>query len=1245
MKDCQQPVPRLRSLRARFSLILGGFSLLLALLISGIVGEFSERRERQTIALTLERTADEMTVRFAAALKRRAGAVAALENQLHSANNPEAQHAVLADSFLSYADRTWMGFADLSGIVRVSTDSASEGVNVKGTPAFEGALKGPFLQSLPAGANEGILEMSRLVLDDNRKPEGILIVRFDWDWLRRLSESVVTPLRARSQIQILLIDHHGHVLSAPGRPGLESSSPPLLILPNVDDGDFLSAAAGTPEDSAEFQSTGWIVLAQQPKVIALLPVQGLRYEVMAWGLACGIFFALVGWFVSTRAVRPLAAIAEAAREITRGENRRVLPVANDDVEIVMLVNALNGLLETRDEQAEALRQSAARLRLATEAAGVGIWTWDLASGRVNCTPECSAIFGREDESLTTSGAFFRLVHRDDRRRIWQAVKSSLSEKKAYDCEFRFIRPDGAVRWAVSRGRGEYDAKGKAVRLLGVVSDITSRKEAERAIAEQARLLDISCDAILVRDANARIVYWNRSAENVYGWTSTEAIGQRSHDFLKTGFPIPLEEIEAALRMEGRWEGELKHTRRDGAILTVMTRWVLDRDATGKTVAVMESNTDITDHKRAELALRESEERNRSLFENNIDGIFSLDLNGFFIDANPAALHLSDYTLEELRHMQFMELCAPDKLEQALEVFKQVAAGATVPIETALINRHGKRVELIVHGTPIITHGKLVGIYGVVADITEKKRVEEALRDREQMLSVAIDAAQMGTWDWDLETNEIRFSERTRQIFWNAPDERLTLESFYARMHPDDRKEAAASIQRAVDGPGDYETQYRLIGPGGEVRWVSAIGRSLPNSPQDHKRLVGVVFDVTPAVMAAHDLSVAKEEAEAASRAKDDFLAALSHELRTPLNPVLMLASELADSPDLSPRVKGDFAMIRKNVALEARLIDDLLDLTRITRGKLLLQLQHADIHTLLYQSFELLRADAENKQLVISFDLSAPERVVNGDPVRLQQVFWNVIKNAVKFTPPGGSITMRSREGSGHTVVIEIADSGMGMDPEELPRIFDAFAQGAQSGPHRFGGLGLGLSISKLLVQLHHGRIDATSDGLGQGSSFRIELPLADHELIEPPAPSPPEALPMAHALRILLIEDHEPTRTTLSRLLTKRGHKVSAAETVATARALAAATEFDFVISDIGLPDGNGQDLMVELRQSYGLIGIALSGYGREEDIRRSLESGFVAHLVKPIDIQALEAAMLSAMKEVKDQQLQVPSFIDPSS
>jgi signal transduction histidine kinase/ActR/RegA family two-component response regulator len=380
--------------------------------------------------------------------------------------------------------------------------------------------------------------------------------------------------------------------------------------------------------------------------------------------------------------------------------------------------------------------------------------------------------------------------------------------------------------------------------------------------------------------------------------------------------------------------------------------------------------------------------------------------------------------------------------------------------------------------------------------------------------------------------------------------------------------------------------------------------------------------------------MARTEAEKANEAKDRFLATLSHELRTPLTPVLAVLSRL----ERDGRCEGaaaDLAMIRRNVELESRLIDDLLDLTRITRGKLDLHPEVADAGKILDHVIGMcLEPEVAAGHLRLERDLAAADHRVWADPSRLTQVFWNLLNNAVKFTPTGGTIAVRSRRGA-DSLVLAVEDSGVGIDPEVLPHIFGAFEQGHARSPRGIGGLGLGLSISKAIVEMHGGRLTAASAGQGRGATFTVSLPASlprgtgEVPVVERPDVHPK---PGIQNLRILLVEDHADTAEAMADLLGLLGHDVRVAGGVRAA--LAAAAEavhsqgLDLLISDLGLPDGSGLDIMRELAPS-GLPGIALSGYGMEDDVRRSLEAGFRRHLTKPVGLQALEAAIRQVLRQ----------------
>ena len=358
-----------------------------------------------------------------------------------------------------------------------------------------------------------------------------------------------------------------------------------------------------------------------------------------------------------------------------------------------------------------------------------------------------------------------------------------------------------------------------------------------------------------------------------------------------------------------------------------------------------------------------------------------------------------------------------------------------------------------------------------------------------------------------------------------------------------------------------------------------------------------------------------EEKARSNLAKDQFLAMLSHELRTPLTPVLASALELENEPDVRQDVRESLQMIRRNVELEARLIDDLLDLTRIDRGKVQLTFEIVDADTLLQNALEICQPEIDRKHLRPSLNLRAKRVHMRADPARLQQIFWNFINNAVKFTPPNGQITITTTNDSAEKLRAEIADSGMGVEAEALPKIFDAFEQGGRT---ESGGLGLGLAISKTLVEAHKGTITAHSAGRNKGSTFTLVFPTC--EKIEPqiaPALSPRVA--QRQPMRILLVEDHEDTNRSLTNLLRRRGYQVQSALTFQSAIELSGKEKFDVLISDLGLPDGSGIDLIQKLA-SKPPLGIALTGFGMEQDIRRSRGAGFQHHLVKPIDLNKLD-------------------------
>ena len=524
-----------------------------------------------------------------------------------------------------------------------------------------------------------------------------------------------------------------------------------------------------------------------------------------------------------------------------------------------------------------------------------------------------------------------------------------------------------------------------------------------------------------------------------------------------------------------------------------------------------------------------------------------------------------------------------------------------------------------------------GIVIFRADITEQKKKEalaherEAkLRESQERLQLATEAADIGTFDFFPSTGELQLSERSRQMFGIPPEVEVTYETYLDGVHPEDRHIVHETVER-VRQPGStgrFDIEYRTVGVAdGKERWVAERGRAVVGANGQVTRFIGTMVEITDRKNAEILLQRAKNEAEEANRAKDRFLAMLSHELRTPLTPVLMTIASLRREPDLSDDLRHDLEVLHRNVELEALLIDDLLDLTRIAHGKLELHNDGVDVHAILEHALGISAGDLGGKKIQVVRHFNAREHHCWADPARLQQVFWNLVKNSAKFTPERGRIEISTWNNEAHEIIIEISDTGIGIEPHVMPRIFDAFEQGGGTVTSKYGGLGLGLAICKRVIDLHHGTIQAHSAGKGRGAKFTVTLNAMETSMLEGPVLFlESEPLRMKH-VQILLVEDHEDTARVLGRILRNAGFDVSHAGTVTDARALAGARPFDLLISDVGLPDGSGLDLMKALREAQGIKGIALSGFGTDEDVAASAAAGFAAHITKPVDWDRLRA------------------------
>jgi PAS domain S-box-containing protein len=819
-------------------------------------------------------------------------------------------------------------------------------------------------------------------------------------------------------------------------------------------------------------------------------------------------------------------------------------------------------------------------------------------------------------------------------------------------------------------------------LAGQAEDLRrgARQAADRSLINEElyrRIVETADEGIWLLDPTGNATYVNSRAAEMLGLEPDAILGRPLGGFTYTaaGASALAEALQPVA--QGRsTRFDLRLRRNNGTVLwaRVSASPVSTENGAKGTLAML---ADVTDKVTAEEALRRSESRFRRLSESGMIGVAVLDPDGRATEANDEFLRLVGGDKGDLAagRLSLTSSTPPEFREQDRRKLLELhETGVCAPFLKEYYGKDAGRSAVLVGATRLEGPGDDGESVGFMLDISARRRAEEAMRflaEAGEVLGCSL--------DYDVTLSGVARLAVPRLadlcvIDVLEADDRISrvaaahadpaLEAFAAQLHRRDAAAADSPVAQVLrSGRAIVDSGTMAIGEDEHSRLIKRLGVSsfmvVPLSARG--RTFGAIslwaagsgrkFDAEELALAEElarraamavenarlfaEANQARVEAERADRTKDQFLAALSHELRTPLTPVLIDVTAMLDAPGLPAHVRPVLEITRRNVELEARLIDDLLDVTRISRGKLRLNRTPVDAHALIRQAVEICRGESSASSLRLDLELAATTHHVEGDPARLQQILWNLVKNAVKFTPPGGRVAVRSRNEPGPKLVVEVSDTGIGIEPEVLPRIFDAFEQGDAAVTKQFGGLGLGLAISRSLAQAHGGLLRVASAGRGQGSTFTLELPaLAEvpgADTSEPHACSAPNssAKPVdgAHineGLRILLAEDNGDTLRILSRLLRSRGHTVSATSGVEDAlRTAEADGPFDLVISDIGLPDGSGLELMSRLRAARPTPGIALSGYGTEDDLRKSREAGFDTHLTKPVDFSTLEAAI----------------------
>ncbi len=637
--------------------------------------------------------------------------------------------------------------------------------------------------------------------------------------------------------------------------------------------------------------------------------------------------------------------------------------------------------------------------------------------------------------------------------------------------------------------------------------------------------------------------------------------------------------------------------------------------------------DLLGRDRAEAAARQSEERLSTALRSIGDAVLATDGRGLVSFLNPIAERLTGWTAEAAlgRSVEEVFRIVNEASRAVVEspVRRVIREGLAVGLvkRTLLLARDGREIPIADSGAPIHDeHGSISGVVVVFRDISEARHAERENQRLAAIVSSAHFAMAVETVD-----NVITDWNPGAETLFGFTAAEMVGRKMASLAPPNSPDPSPAATAELIAGRRAAEFEARRVTRDG--RWLDVVVALSPIRDEDGV-LIGIsrlIRDVTERRKQSRDILEAQHRAEEASAAKDRFLATLSHELRTPLTPVMASVHRLERRSDLGPGMADSLAMIRRNVELEARLIDDLLDLTRIARDKVALDRAPLDLHLVLSGVAQSSLSEFMQKGVALVTDLAAVDHYCDGDGARLQQIFWNILKNAAKFTPEGGRVTVQSENPAPGRIRVVVTDTGRGIRPDSLARIFEAFDQGDVTAVRRSGGLGLGLAIARSLVELHGGSISASSEGEGRGSAFAVDLATTrERPSILPFAALPAEQVAARHRVAILVVEDDADTAEGLQLLLAEAGFTVRVARSLAEAHRLFREQPADILVTDLGLPDGSGLDLLASLRQLRpDLRAIVLSGYGMEEDMLRSRALGFSEHFVKPLNMNRLIAAL----------------------
>ncbi|MBD3880193.1 PAS domain S-box protein [Phormidium tenue FACHB-886] len=950
------------------------------------------------------------------------------------------------------------------------------------------------------------------------------------------------------------------------------------------------------------------------------------------------------YVLKERLVRLPAAVQRALREAQDQRDRQAALAAQQQAEL-------------------ALQQNQARLLLCVEAANLGLWDYNPNTDTGYLSDRCKTMFDLPFDATLTYTQFLERLHPDDRQHVYEAVKRAILHQDPYDIEFRICWGNGTIRWIHAKGQTHHNAEGKPIWMGGVGIDITERKQSEERLRQSdlrfRRLVMSNVIGCMFWDTEGRILDANDAFLQTVGYSRAELeAGQLnwqamtpseqlsdSHDSIAT-----MQNIGTAPPLEK------EYIRKDGSRVPVLLGGVMFEDVQDRGVSFV---LDLSDRKQAESALRQSEERFRTLTNAMPQLVWVNDAAGNTTYLNDPWEDYLGLPIETIVSTSRSEFTHPDDFPNMVETRNSgIAAGAAYKLEARLRRVDGQYRWHLIRVVPLKdAQGQITSWYGTATDIDDVKQVEAGQRFLAQVSGILAQSL-----DYPITLSRIAqlaVPFLADYCFFDilAADQQLQRVAWY---HIAPQKHDQISDTLAFVPPLTF-TQHPICKavlrseisfvPEVTDEWLETIAlnpahlaflrslqlRSCITVPLSaHGRKLGALMlcftaeserrhteanlqlaqELAHRAATALDNAQLYQQAQEANRIKDEFLAVLSHELRTPLNPILGWAKLLRSNLSDPIAVTKGLEAIERNAKIQTQLIEDLLDISQILRGKLSLSTTPIYLSTIIEAASETVQLAAEAKSLQIDRQIERVGQVV-GDPGRLQQVVWNLLSNAVKFTPAGGRVTISLRQ-VGSQAQIQVTDTGKGITPEFLPHVFERFRQEDGTTTRKFGGLGLGLAIVRYLVEMHGGTVQAESGGEGQGATFTVQLPLQSAvSLASPQDDRQADSVNLSN-LSILVVEDDLDTLEFLKFLLEQQGAAIITAITAAEALQVLAHSQPDLLVTDIGMPEMDGYMLLQRIRasnQNQHIPAIALTAYASELDQQRALRMGFQRHLTKPID------------------------------